>query len=163
VRCWIAPRDVMPGVQMYRGDYGRARESFQHSLEINPEQSNTAAFVAYTFLLQGDPASALPMSRRSTVELFQLQVAALADHDLGHAPEARQHLDEAISKHATDGAYQIAQVYALWGDKDRAFQWLERAYQQHDGGFTVVEFDPLVKSLRPDPRFAALVKKLKQN
>jgi len=49
------------------------------------------------------------------------------------------------------------------GDKDRAFQWLDRAYVQHDGGLTIVEFDPLVKSLRPDPRFAALIKKLKQN
>jgi len=64
-------------IQLDRGDYGSARESFQHSLEINPEQSNTAAFVAYTLLLQGDPASALPMSRRSTVELFQLQVVRL--------------------------------------------------------------------------------------
>jgi TolB-like protein/thioredoxin-like negative regulator of GroEL len=147
-------------MRTFRGDYGGAREALERSLEINPEQSNTAAFLAYAMLLQGDPAGALPVARRSTVELFQLQVAALADHDLGHTQEAQQHLDEAIAKDATNGAYQIAEVYAWWGDKDRAFQWLDRAYVQRDGGLTIVEFDPLVRSLRPDPRFAALLKKL---
>jgi TolB-like protein len=151
---------ALGGMQFFRGDYGGARESFQRSLEINPEQSNTAAFVAYAMLLQGDPASALPTSQRATVELFRLQGAALAEHDLGHAKEAQQHLSEVIAKHGTKGAYQIAEVYASWGDKDQAFQWLDRAYVQHDGGLTIVEFDPLVRSLRPDPRFAALVKKL---
>jgi tetratricopeptide (TPR) repeat protein len=101
------------------------------------------------------------MSQRSTVELFRLQGAALAEHDLGHLRAARQALDEAIAKNADDGAYQIAQIYAWWGDKDQAFQWLERAYAQHDAGLTLVKVDPLVRALRTDPRYTVLVRKLK--
>src|ERR1700733_9997265 len=58
-------------VQFFRGDYRAAREAMQRSLEINPEQSNTASYLAFTFLVTGDPASALPLSQRATVEMFR--------------------------------------------------------------------------------------------
>jgi TolB-like protein/cytochrome c-type biogenesis protein CcmH/NrfG len=148
-------------LQFFRGGYRASRESFQRSLEINPNQSNTAAFLAYAFLLQGDPASALPMSQRATAEVFRQQGAALAEHDLGHAKEAQQHLAELIAQNAASGAYQIAAVYAWWGDKEAAFQWLDRAFAQHDAGLTVLKVDPLLRKLHSDPRYAALLRKLK--
>jgi hypothetical protein len=111
--------------------------------------------------LQGQPASALPISQRATAEVFRHQGTALADHDLGNAKEAQQSLNELISKSATTGAYQIAEVYAWWGNKDQAFQWLERAYAQHDGGLTIVKVDPLLRGLRPDPRYTVLLRKMK--
>src|SRR5450755_1347329 len=103
-------------------------------------------------MLQGQPTSALPVSQRATAEVFRHQGAALADHDLGNAKEAQQSLNELISKSATTGAYQIAEVYAWWGNKDPAFQWLERPYAQHDGGLTLVKVDPPQRSVRPGDR-----------
>jgi TolB-like protein/cytochrome c-type biogenesis protein CcmH/NrfG len=147
--------------RVMRGDSRAAREALQRSLEINPEQSNTAAFLGFTFLVAADPASALAASQRASIEVFRLQGAALAEHDLGHAPAAQQRLDELITKDAGGAAYQIAEVYAWWGDKDRAFQWLDRAYLQHDGGLTTVKVDPLLRSLRPDQRYKALLHKMK--
>ena len=146
--------------QYFRGDYSAAREAMQRSLEINPEQSNTAAYLAFTFLVTGDPASALRVSQHASNELFRQQGAALAEHDLGHAAVAQQRLDDMIAKYAGSAAFQIAEVYAWWGDQDKAFQWLDRAYLQHDGGLVTVKVDPLLKSLRPDPRHAALVRKM---
>jgi TolB-like protein/cytochrome c-type biogenesis protein CcmH/NrfG len=146
--------------QFYLGDYLLARESWQRSLEINPQQSWTASSMALTFLLMGDPASALPMSQRASAEEFRLQGAALAEHDLGNIKGAQQQLNELIAKHADSVAYQIAEVYAWWGDKANAFQWLDRAYVQHDGGLALVKVDPLLKRLRPDPRYKALVRKM---
>jgi serine/threonine-protein kinase len=148
------------GSQFYRGDYLAARESFERSLQINPEQSWTASSVALTLLLMGDPASALPMSQRASDEEFRLQGAALAEHDLGNVKGAEQRLAELIAKHADDSAFQISQVYAWWGDKANAFRWLDRAYLQHDGGLIIVKVDPLLKSLRPDPRYKALLQKM---
>jgi hypothetical protein len=107
------------------------------------------------------PASALPISKRTTAEIFRHQGAALADHDLGNAKEAQQSLNELISKSATTGAYQIAEVYAWWGNKDQAVQWLERAYAQYDGGLNLVKVDPLQRSLRPDARYAVLLREMK--
>jgi hypothetical protein len=100
------------------------------------------------------------MSQRASGEEFRLQGAALAEHDLGKVQVAEQRLAELIAKHADDSAFQIAQVYAWWGDKGKAFQWLDRAYVQHDGGLILAKVDPLLKSLRPDPRYKALLHKM---
>jgi TolB-like protein/Tfp pilus assembly protein PilF len=57
---------------------------------------------------------------------------------------------------APDGAQDwvfIAEVYAQLGEKDRAFQWLSRAYQNRDYFMTFIKTDPLVDPLREDPRF----------
>jgi TolB-like protein/cytochrome c-type biogenesis protein CcmH/NrfG len=148
------------GNQFYRGDYLAARESWQRSLEINPQQSWVASSVALTFLLMGDPAKALPISQGASADEFRLQGAALAEHDLGNVKGAEQRLDELIAKHAGDSAFQISQVYGWWGDKDKAFQWLDRAYVQHDGGLIVVKVDPLLKSLRPDPRYKDFLREM---
>jgi ribosomal protein L44E len=58
------------------------------------------------------------------------------------------------------GAYQIAEVYAFRNQSDEAFEWLDRAYAQHDVGLIGTKVEPLLKSLRHDPRYAALLKKL---
>jgi hypothetical protein len=64
------------------------------------------------------------------------------------------------SKYADGSAYQIAEVYAWRGDADRAFEWLERARVQHDGGMFLLNVDPMLKPLRGDPRFATLRREL---
>jgi len=69
-------------------------------------------------------------------------------------------LSELIAKYYASGAYQIALVYAFRNQSDKAFEWLDRAYSQRDGGLTETKVDPLLKSLHNDPRFAELLKKL---
>jgi hypothetical protein len=54
-------------------------------------------------------------------------------------------------------AYQIAEVYAYRGDKDRAFEWLERARRQRDPGLASLRKDPLMVNLREDPRWNAFL------
>jgi hypothetical protein len=84
----------------------------------------------------------------------------MAEHTLGHAKESQRALDELIAKYAHDSAYQIADVYAWRGEADKAFEWLERAYVQRDGGLGGIKVDPVLKSLWTDARFAAMLKKL---
>jgi hypothetical protein len=69
-------------------------------------------------------------------------------------------LSELIAKYHAGGAYQIAQAYAFRNQSDEAFQWLDRAYAQRDGGLIGTKVDPSFKSLHNDPRFAAFLKKL---
>jgi len=57
-------------------------------------------------------------------------------------------------------AYAIPQVYAFWKQSDEAFQWLDRAYAEHDDGLIETKVDPLLKNLHYDPRYTALLKKL---
>ncbi len=54
----------------------------------------------------------------------------------------------------------VAEDYANLGDKNNAFVWLEKAYQQHAVGLILLKVLPDFDSLRSDPRYAALVKRI---
>lgn len=140
------------------GKLGPAREILNRSLEISPEQSYTADWIVMSLLLDGHPQEALAGTSRASLEIFRLQGAALAHHSLGHAQESQQLLDELIVKYAYSAAYQIARIYAWRGEKDRAFEWLDRARAQRDGGLTIVMVDPLLRGLRSDARYHSLLR-----
>jgi hypothetical protein len=57
-------------------------------------------------------------------------------------------------------AYQIAILYADLDDKDRAFEWLNTAYQERDFNLLSLKTDFQLDPLRSDPRFAELVRKV---
>jgi hypothetical protein len=84
----------------------------------------------------------------------------MAERDLGHQAEAERLLKELIERFKAQAAYQIAEVYARWGDRSHAFEWLDAAYAQNDGGLTILKIDPLLDKLHGDPRFAALLRKM---
>ena len=84
----------------------------------------------------------------------------MVDYASGRDKQSLQALNELIAKHAADMAYQVGDVYAWRGEKDKAFEWLERAYNQHDSGLNGIAYDPLLSSLQSDPRFGVLLKKL---
>jgi adenylate cyclase len=69
-------------------------------------------------------------------------------------------LRELIAKYHASDAYGIAVVYAFRNQSDEAFEWLDRAYAQRDGGLIETKVDPRLKSLHSDPRYAAFLKKL---
>lgn len=57
-------------------------------------------------------------------------------------------------------AYWIAADYALLGEKDKAFEWLERAFRERDVAFVYLKVDDSFEALRSDPRFQDLVRRL---
>ncbi|HXY08709.1 MAG TPA: hypothetical protein VEI52_12790, partial [Terriglobales bacterium] len=57
-------------------------------------------------------------------------------------------------------AYNIAGFYAELGEKDQAFQWLNTAYQEHDSQLLWLNTDLSLDSIRSDPQFAELVRKV---
>jgi serine/threonine-protein kinase len=132
----------------------------QRSLAISPQQANTATYIAYCQLLEGKPADALAQGQRSTQAPFRLAASAMALHDLGRAAESDKLLADLLQGFAGGAAYQVAEVYAWRGEREPAFQWLERAYVQRDGGLTLIKCDPLLEKLRGDARFTALVHRM---
>jgi TolB-like protein/DNA-binding winged helix-turn-helix (wHTH) protein/Flp pilus assembly protein TadD len=64
------------------------------------------------------------------------------------------------SVHRPVWAYGEAIIYLGLGDKKRAFAWLEKAYQAHDWGLIEMNADPRFDSLRSDPRFQDLVRRI---
>jgi serine/threonine protein kinase len=58
------------------------------------------------------------------------------------------------------GAFLVAAVYAALADRDRAFRWLEEAYQERDTFLPWLKVDPEFDSLRGDPRFDSLIRRI---
>ena len=69
-------------------------------------------------------------------------------------------LAERKNKSSYVSAYGIAELYADLGDKDHAFEWLNTAYQEHDFGLPDIRTDFTMDSLRSDPRYAELIRKI---
>ena len=56
--------------------------------------------------------------------------------------------------------YEIAMIYTALGDKDQAFAWLEKAYQQRANGIVELKAEPAFDPLRSDPRFQDLLRRV---
>ena len=67
---------------------------------------------------------------------------------------------EAQRKTSYASPYKIARLYADLGDKEKAFEWLDIAYREHDWLLMELNTGFQVDSLRSDPRFAELVRKV---
>jgi tetratricopeptide (TPR) repeat protein len=141
------------------GQYPEARKALDRALEISPESNISLFHRGMNDLLQGHAQESLVFFGKAGTGYGGAGVA-MAEYSLGHAKESQQALDQEIAQYGKGAAYQIAEVYAWRGEKDKAFEWLNRAIDQHDGGLTFIKADPLVKSLIGDPRYAALMKKL---
>jgi hypothetical protein len=87
-------------------------------------------------------------------------VPALAYYALGRRADSDQSLYSLIGLHAADDAFGIAQVYALRGENDRAFEWLDRAYVQHEKALMDIKGDPLIEKLTADPRYKVFLRKM---
>jgi adenylate cyclase len=136
-----------------------ARLAWQHAFDINPGARWPNYLVGYLDLKEGKIENARAHFR-ATDEPFRLTGTAMLEHTLGHAAESEQALDALKTKYTAGSAFQIAAIYAWRGEKDLAFEWLDRAYDQHDAGMPRLRYDPTLASLHDDPRFAALVKKM---
>ena len=150
--CWY----LLGRIKAAQADYEGARLTMKRVLAIDPEHKAASSYLGILSLLQGDPAAA----REVFVKQDRLAGLAMAEHDLGHAAESKSALDRLIAAHAIDSAYQIATVYAWSGDRDAAFAWLERAIGRHDNALVALTYDPLLRGLNSDPRFAAVCRRV---
>ena len=112
-------------------------------------------------LAQGHHDAARVEIEQEPAEWYRLQGQAILADAEGRTADADAALKLLIDRHAADSAVQIAQAYALRNDRDRAFEWLDRGYEQRDAGLVFFQTDPLLKNLQADPRFTAMKRRLR--
>src|SRR5260370_7805536 len=66
-----------------------------------------------------------------------------------------------LSKHSYVSSYSIAESYMRMGEKQKAFEWLEKAYEEHDSGLVSLAVEPMFESIRLDPRFKEILRRMK--
>jgi serine/threonine protein kinase/tetratricopeptide (TPR) repeat protein len=141
-------------------DYPAARHALERALAITPSNDAFHFALGQLDMLQGRLTDALAEFQKLGGDGVRRMGDAMIEHASGHEKQSLQALKELIAKHANDMAYQVGDVYAWRGEKDKAFEWLERAYQQRDSGLNGIAYDPLLAGLQSDPRYGALLKKL---
>ena len=145
--------------EFYMGQLDRAAADCKKALELNPEVFSIWN-LSQIYIMQGRPQDALPEIELVRYGPIRAALYAIAYYALGRKKESGSALSELIAKYHAGGAYQIAEVYAFRNQSDKAFEWLDRAYTQHDGGLAYTKVDPVLKNLHGDPRYAAFLKKL---
>jgi TolB-like protein/Tfp pilus assembly protein PilF len=142
------------------GQLDKAAEDLKKALELDPDLGNVHYFLSEVYIMKGKPLDALPEIKRVQEDDLRLHQYALAYYALGRKREADSALNELTAKYQAVEAYNIATIYAFRNESDKAFEWLGRAYAQHNTGLVETKVDPLLKSLHNDSRYADLLRKL---
>jgi TolB-like protein/Tfp pilus assembly protein PilF/tRNA A-37 threonylcarbamoyl transferase component Bud32 len=143
-------------VRAGQGDFEGARQAMSRALAIDPQFQDAEAYLGLIALLQGDAA----VARATFSRLGRAFSVSMADYSLGRPAQARQELQALIDAPGQDNFYAIAMAHAWMGDKDQAFAWLDRCVQSRDAGLAVLAYDPVMRSLRDDPRYRPLLGKI---
>ncbi len=147
--------------EFFMGQLDKAAADGERGLELSPDAWPGPILLSQIYVRQGRPQAALPEIELIRSGPWRTFLYPMAYYALGRKKESDTALNELIAQYHEGGAYQIAQVYAFRNQFDEAFEWLDRAYAQRDSGLVGTNVDPLLKSLHSDPRYAALLKKLK--
>jgi TolB-like protein/DNA-binding winged helix-turn-helix (wHTH) protein len=142
------------------GRYEEANAALGKALDLDPQAVWLHETRGEILLAQGQPKEALTEMDKEPGWPYHQLGTVLAYHALGREAESDKALADLISNGADCCAYQIGEAYAYRGNADEAFNWLNRAYRQHDGGLGSFKTDLLLKSLRTDPRFQDLLRRL---
>ncbi|HET9252984.1 MAG TPA: protein kinase [Candidatus Eisenbacteria bacterium] len=149
------------GLNLYAA--GRAEEAeaaFRQSLEFASEGTVAHAGLALSLAAQGRTREALTEARREPEELVRLYALAILHATSGDTEHADEALRDLIQRHAEHAPTQIAEVCSVRGEKDRAFDWLERAHAERDGGLTEIKASPHLRALHEDPRWGDFLRRM---
>jgi tetratricopeptide (TPR) repeat protein len=127
---------------------------------LNPEYPWGYSLLGRAYFLKGDAERALieidknPAGPLNTFEKIQIHFT------LGNNAEAKAFMNEYLQKSSREYPARTAALYASFGDNDTAFEWLETAFQQRDGGLSYILNNAYLRNLESDPRYPVFLEKL---
>ena len=144
----------------FSGDYDQALIVYRQLLGLNPGYPAAHAFRARVKLAQDKPESALREADQEQNPFWKRYARILALIALDRFDEADPLMDQMILENAHDAAYQIAEIHAFRGNVDAAFEWLDRAYEQRDGGMSEIIGNPFLAALEEDERWPGFLSRM---
>jgi TolB-like protein/Flp pilus assembly protein TadD len=147
-------------------DHNSSVETMLKILELDPAFSAAYENLGASYLkLQRNEEGianlekAVELTKRSAVRLRGLGYGYAVTGKRTEAIAIAKELEEKFEKRESNGQY-IASVYAGLGDKDKAFEWLERDFRNRHGSLPDIVWRIHFESLRDDPRYKDLLKRM---
>jgi TolB-like protein/Tfp pilus assembly protein PilF len=160
------PHNVVLGkVQYYRGEYDQAIEQLGATIDLDPGFAVAYLFLGNAYREKGMYEKAIEAQEKATTLsrspwfLGQLgSTYAMSDR----RSEALRIVDELVQRRSSQyvGPLSVARIFTSLGEIDRAFEWLDKAYEEKDLQLPWFFSDPPSEPLRSDPRWEQLLRKL---
>jgi tetratricopeptide (TPR) repeat protein len=162
----------VPSTANLAGVYATARrndlgvEQAREALRLEPRHPTARFWLGFAYDASGMYSDAISICetalRSDPSNQDCLQVVGYAYAKSGRRREAEEVIRkfEEIGRTEYSVIYRPAVIHALLGDKEKAFAALEKAFAAHDWDISRINVDPFVDSLRDDPRFKDLIKRM---
>jgi TolB-like protein/DNA-binding winged helix-turn-helix (wHTH) protein/Flp pilus assembly protein TadD len=146
--------------------YDAAIEQYRKTLDLYPDQAAPRDSLGWAYVYQGKYEQGMEEIRKSIAlyredPSFSPEIAFIYGMT-GRKGAAQKILDRLLSTSKTVpiAAHHFALIYIGMGKKDEAFAWLEKAYRQHSPMMAWLQVDQRFDSLRGEPRFQDLVRRV---
>lgn len=136
-------------------------DAYRRALAVSPNYTTVHDSMSDALVALGRPQEALAEALREEEGIWREVALAKTYHALGMRAESDAAVADAIRNYAIDGPGNIAHVYAMRGEKDKAFEWLERARQNRDRGLSEVASSLYLVNLHDDPRWLPFLRKVR--
>jgi adenylate cyclase len=151
-------------VYLYSKQYGKAVELLEQAVELDPKNSFYLNNLGLSHLQAGKIEEGLEEVKRAAEASTSpsYRDLAYAYVKAGRPEEARALLARLLRSSERSLAYSasIAGVYATLGEKEKALDWLERAFEERSSYLTAIGVDFVFEGLWDEPRFQSLLKKM---
>jgi len=143
--------------------YDDAINQIERTLELAPEFASAQACLERAYRLKGMYKEAVESARKAMIRegATPRELAALEQSDAREAMKGvwlwRLKRREATARTREVSPYWFAAQYAELGNKDAAFEWLERAFKERDSELVSLKVDPAFDDLRTDARYAGVL------
>ena len=137
-----------------------AERAIRRAIELQPSGVTNHYQLTIIEIQRGHAQAALEAAQQEPPGPYLDMTLGFARQIGGDRNAADAALKMLIEKYSANGAYQIAQIYALRKDANATFEWLDRAWTNRDSGIAFLLFDPFILRYKDDPRFAAFCRKV---
>ena len=141
--------------------YQEAIDALAEVLSLDPDYKDTYAYRGFAYYGAGDLQSARASCETQPDYWGNQYCLAITYDRLGRHADAEAELAKMKAVVGDTASYQYATVYAQWGNRAQALDWLETALRVRDPGLEFLKTDPLLDPLRKEPRFQAIERDLK--
>ena len=159
---WI--RRVLATVLMNARRFSEALVVLKDARALFPGSHDIESFIQYARIASGQFAQAKKECESPSTPLDdddRYQCLAMAYHALGRQVDAERELEKFKAMDGDTAAYELAGIYAQFGNRTSALQWLAKAEQLRDSGLQQLRVDWTLDPIRNEPQFKAIEARMK--